>query len=60
MAANKDSPRSPPLNEQMPKNLRLGNEIPLDLPEHLPQQEMTPSPGAPIEDNVTFWDCIIG
>ena len=37
MAANNDSPRSPPLNEQVPNNQRLGNEIPLGLPEHMPQ-----------------------
>ena len=42
MAANNDSPRSPPLNEQVPYNQRLGIEIPLGLPEHMPQQEMIP------------------
>ena len=53
MAANKDSPRSP-LKEQVPNNQRLGIEIPLGLPEHMPQQEMTPSPVAPHEDNDIF------
>ena len=50
MAANNDSPRSPPLNEQRPINQRLGIEIPLGLPEHMPQEEMTPSPVVPDED----------
>ena len=54
MAANNDSPRSPPLNEQVPNNQRLGTEIPLGLPEHMPQQEMTPAPVAPDEDNDNF------
>ena len=53
MAANNDSPRSP-LNEQVPNNPRLGIEILLGLPEHMPQQEMTPSPVAPDEDNDNF------
>ena len=54
MAANDDSPRSPPSNEQVPNNQRLGIEIPLGLPEHMPQQEMTPSPVAPDENNDKF------
>ena len=54
MAANNDSPRSPPLNEQRPNNQRLGIEIPLGLPEHLPQEEMTPSPVVPDEDHDHF------
>ena len=51
MAANNDSHRSPPLNEQRPNIQRLGIESPLGLPEHMPQQEMTPSPVAPDEDH---------
>ena len=51
MAANNDSPRSPPFNEQVPNNQRLGFEIPLGLPKHMPQQEMTPSPVVPDEDH---------
>ena len=35
----------------MPNNPRLGIEILLGLPEHMPQQEMTPSPVAPNDDN---------
>ena len=54
MAANIDSPRSPPLNEQRPNNQRLGIEIPLSLPEHMPQQEMTASPVAPDKDHDNF------
>ena len=54
MAANNDSPRSPPLNEQVPNNPRLGIEIPLRLPEHKPQQKITSSPVAPKEDNDNF------
>jgi len=54
MSANNDSPRLPPLNEQVPNNPRLGIAIPLGLPEHMPQQEMTPSPVAPGEDNDNF------
>ena len=47
MAANIDSPRSPPLKRQVPNNQRLGIEIPLGLPEHIHQEEMTPSPVVP-------------
>ena len=54
MAANNDSPRSPPLNEQRPNNQRLGIEIPLGLPEHMPQQQMTHSPDATDEDHDIF------
>ena len=50
-AANNDSPRSPPLNEQFPNNQRLGIEFPLGLPEHMPQEEMIPSPVVPGEDH---------
>ena len=42
MVANNDSPRSPPLDHQLPNIPRLGTEIPLGLPEHMPQQELTP------------------
>ena len=42
MAAKNDSPRSPPLDEQVPNNQRLGIEFPLGLPGHMPQEEMTP------------------
>ena len=54
MTSNKDSPRSPPLNEQMPNSPRLGIEILLGLPEHMPQQAMNPSPVAPDEGNDNF------
>ena len=54
MAANIDSPRSPPLNEKRPNNQRLWIEIPLGLPEHKLQQEKTPSPVAPDEDHDNF------
>ena len=54
MAANNDSPRSPPLNQQAHNIPRLGIEIPSGLPEHMPQQEMTPSPVAPDEDQDNF------
>ena len=37
-----------------PNNQRLGIKIPLGLPEHLPQQEITPSPVAPDEDRDNF------
>ena len=53
MAANNDSPQSPPLNEQRPNNQGLGIEIPLGLPEHMPP-EMTPSPVASDEDHDKF------
>ena len=56
MAANNDPLHSPPLNEQVPNNPRLGIEIPLGLLEHMPQQEMTLSLVAPVEDN----DIILG
>ena len=54
MAAINGSPRSASSNERVPKNPRLGIEILLGLPEHMPQQEMTPSPVAPDEDNDNF------
>ena len=54
MAANIDSPRSPPLNEQRSNIQRLGIGIPLGLPEHMPKQEMTPSPVAPDDDHDNF------
>ena len=54
MAANNDSPPSLPFNEQRPTNQRLGIEIPLGLPEHMPQEEMTPSPVVPDEDHDHF------
>ena len=54
LAANNDSPRSPPLNEQGPNNQRLGIKIPIGLPEHPPQQEITPSLVAPDEDHDNF------
>ena len=54
MAANSDSSRSPPLNKQAPNIPRLGIEIPLGLPEQVPQQVMTPSPVAPDEDHDNF------
>ena len=54
MTANKNSPQSPPLNDQVPKNPRMGIEILSGLPEHLPQQEMTPSPVASDEINDKF------
>ena len=54
MAANNDSPRFPPLNEQVPNNQKLGIEILLGLPEHMPQEEMTPSPVVPDEDHEYF------
>ena len=60
MAANDDSPRSPPLNEQVPNNQRLGIEIPLGFPEHIPQQVTTPSPVAPNEDNDNFFGLLLG
>ena len=53
-AANNDSPRSPALNEQVPKNRKLGFEVPSSLPEYMPHQEVTPSPVAPDEDSDNF------
>ena len=54
MAANINSPQSPPLSDQVPITPRVGIEFPLGFPEHLPQQEMTPSPVAPDENNDKF------
>ena len=54
MAANNEPPRSSPLKEQRPNNTRLGIKIPFGLPEHMPKQEMTPSPVAPDEDHDKF------
>ena len=54
MAANIDSPRSPPENEQVLNYQRLRIEIPLGLPEHMPQQKMTPSLVVPDEDHDNF------
>ena len=54
MAANNDSPHSPPFYDHVPTNPRLGIEISLGLPENLPQQEITPSPVALDENNDNF------
>ena len=54
MAANNNSHQSPHLNDHVPINPRLGIEILLSLPEHLPHQEKTPSPVAPGENNDNF------
>ena len=54
MAASNDSSEFPPLSDQVPNNTRLGIEIPLGLPEHLPQQEKAPSPVASDENNDDF------
>ena len=54
MAAKIDSPRSSLLNEQGLNNQKMGIEIPLGLPEHMPQQEMTPSTVAADEENDNF------
>ena len=54
MGANNNSSEYPPPNDQVPNNPRLGIELPLGLPEHLPQQGMTPSPVAPDENNENF------
>ena len=54
MAATNDYPRSPPLYEQVPNNQKLRIEIPLGLPKHMPQEEMTPSPVVPAEDHDHF------
>ena len=54
MATKIDSPRSPPLNEHVHNIQRLGIEIPLSLPEHMPQQVMTPSPVVPDKDHDIF------
>ena len=48
MAANNGSLQSPSLNDQVPNHPRLGNEIPLGLPEHMPLQEMTTLTGSPL------------
>ena len=54
--ANRKPPQPRPMREQAPNNPRLGIEIPLGLPEHLPEQEQTPSPVAPDEnDDMFFW-----
>ena len=42
------------MKEQVPNNARLGIEISLDLPEHLPEQELTPSSVAPNENDDNF------
>ena len=60
MAANNDFPRFHPLKEQKPNNQRLGIEILLGFPEHMPQQEMTPLPDAPMKIMINSSGCIIG
>ena len=52
--ANRKSPQPPSMREQVPNIPRLGIEIPLGLLEHLPEQEMTPSPVAPNEHDDNF------
>ena len=54
MAANNGSFQSPPLNDKVLINPRLGIEVPLGLPEHLLQQEMTPPTVALDENNDNF------
>ena len=49
----RNSPESP-VREQRPNDPRLGIEIPLDLPEHLPEPEMISSPVAPDKNNDHF------
>ena len=59
MAANDISPQSPPLNDQVTIVPSFEIELPLRLPELLPQQEMITSPVAPDENNdnflILFW-----
>ena len=50
--AKRNSPQSPPMPEQVLTNPRLGIGIP--VPEHLPEQKMTPSPVAPTQNNDIF------
>ena len=52
--ANRISPQSPPMREQIPNHPRLAIENPLGLAEQLPEQEMTPSPVAPNESDVNL------
>ena len=42
--AYRDSPQSPPLQDQVPNQMRIETEIPLDP--DMPQAELTPSPVA--------------
>ena len=53
-SSNNDSLQFPHSNDQVLINPRLGIEFLLGLPEHLPQQGMTPSPLAPDENNDNF------
>ena len=39
--ANRNSPQSPPLQDQVPNQMRIGIEIPLDP--DIPEPELTPS-----------------
>ena len=43
------------MREQVPNNPRLEIEIQVGIPEHSPEQEMTTSPVAPIENNDNFF-----
>ena len=52
--ANRNSPQSPLMREQVPKNSQLGIKSPFGLFEHLPEQELTPSPVAPVKYNDNF------
>ena len=52
--ANRNSPQFPPLRKQVSNIPKLGIEILLGLPEHLPQPEMTPSLLAPQQSNDIF------
>ena len=40
--ANRNSPQYPPLQDQVPNQMRFGIEIPLDP--DMPEPELTPSP----------------
>ena len=52
--ANRNSAQSPPMRDQVPNNPRLRFQVPLGLPELLPEQEMTPSLMAPNENSDIF------
>ena len=52
--AKRNYPQSPPMREQVPNNPRLRIAIPLGLSEHIPEQEISPSPVAPNDNDDKF------
>ena len=57
--ANRNSPQFPPQQDQIPQQMRIGIEVPLDF--NMPElSELTHSPVAPDENNDNFFGLFYG